>query len=59
MKCWATIIGGCSKMSKEHLISKSTFSDDADYKPGLIRGYGLPWDENKLGYYATTGRAII
>lgn len=48
MKCWATTIGECSKISKEHLISKSTFRDDTDYKPGVIKGYGLPWNENEL-----------
>lgn len=48
MKCWATIIGGCTKASKEHLVSQSTFHDDTDYRPGVIRGYGLPWSENKM-----------
>ena len=48
MKCWAETIGGCSKISKERLISKSTFHNDSGYKPGIIRGYGLPWNENKL-----------
>ena len=48
MNCWAATIGGCSKVSKEHLISQSTFHEDVDYKPNLIKGYGLPWDENKL-----------
>lgn len=41
-------IGGCTKISKEHLISKSVFHNDIDYNPGFIRGYGLPWNENKM-----------
>ena len=48
MKCWATIIGGCTRSSKEHLISQSTFRNDTDYKPGVIKGYGFPWSENKI-----------
>jgi len=48
MKCWAATIGGCKKGSKEHLIPQSTFHDDADYKPRVIKGYGLPWSEDKI-----------
>jgi len=48
MECWATTLGGCTQISREHLISQSTFHDDTDYKPGIIRGYGLPWNENKI-----------
>lgn len=48
-KCWASLHSECSgKISREHLISQSTFRGVSAFEHGAIRAYGMPWNEKGI-----------
>lgn len=61
-KCWASEDSECEgKMSREHLISQSTFKGIPEFENLKMRCFGLPWNENgytDINYKALSSKVL-